>query len=378
MEHVDAVVIGAGVVGLAIAARLSRHLSNVLVIDKNASFGEETSSRNSEVIHAGIYYPKDSLKAEFCVAGKQALYEYCQQRHIPCNNIGKLIVAQNTEEETYLQATIEKAAANGVDDLDWVSAKKLRAMEPNLSASAALLSPSTGIVDVHSYMQSLLTEIEQNNGKFVARTELERVECSDGDFVVTLNCEDEQLKLSSKYVINSAGLYCEQVAKRIEGLPEKFIPTLYWCRGHYFTYTGKSPFQQLIYPVPEENNVGLGIHGTLDLGGQLKFGPDTQYIDVLGYALDYAVSQDLRDTFVQAIKRYFPNIDAKKLQPAYSGIRPKLQAPGAVAEDFCVQGQDVHGVQGLVNLYGIESPGLTSSLAIAQRVVQQLGIEVSV
>ncbi len=374
MEHVDVVVIGAGVVGLAIAARLSKHLSNVLVIDKNAGFGEEISSRNSEVIHAGIYYPKGSLKAELCVAGKQALYEYCQQRHIPYNNIGKLIVAQNAEEETYLQEMIEKAAANGVDDLGWVSAKKMRAMEPNLSASAALLSPSTGIVDVHSYMRSLLAEIEQNNGKFVARTELERVECSDSGFVVTLNCEDEQLKISSKYVINSAGLYCEQVAKRIEGLSEQFIPTVHWCRGHYFTYAGKSPFQQLIYPVPEKNGVGLGIHCTLDLGGQLKFGPDTQYIDVL----EYAVSLGLRDTFIQAIKRYFPNVDAEKLQPAYSGIRPKLQAPGAAAEDFCVQGQDVHGVQGLVNLYGIESPGLTSSLAIAQRVVQQLGIEVSV
>jgi len=373
MEQVDAVVIGAGVVGLAIAARLSRHLSNVLVIDKNASFGEETSSRNSEVIHAGIYYPKNSLKAEFCVAGKQALYEYCQQRHIPHNNIGKLIVAQNAEEEAYLQTTIEKAAANGVDDLSWVSAKDLRTMEPNLSASAALLSPSTGIVDVHSYMQSLLAEIEQNNGQFVARTEMERVECSDGDFVVTLNCEGEVFTLSSKYVINSAGLSCEQVAKRIDGLSEQFIPTLYWCRGHYFTYTGKSPFQQLIYPVPEANGVGLGIHGTLDLGGQLKFGPDTQYID----SLEYAVSPDLRGKFVQAIKRYFPDIDAEKLQPAYSGIRPKLQAPGAPAEDFCVQGPAVHGVQGLVNLYGIESPGLTSSLAIAQRVALQLGVESS-
>ena len=191
---------------------------------------------------------------------------------------------------------------------------------------------------------------------------------------MTLNCEGEKLKLSSKYVINSAGLYCEQVAKRIEGLPEQLIPTLHWCRGHYFTYTGKSPFQQLIYPVPEANGVGLGIHGTLDLGGQLKFGPDTQYIDIL----EYVVSEGLRDKFVHAIKRYFPNIDAKKLQPAYSGIRPKLQAPGAAAEDFCVQGQDVHGIQGLVNLYGIESPGLTSSLAIAQRVAQQLGVELLV
>ena len=370
MEQVDAVVIGAGVVGLAIAARLSRHLSNVLVIDKNASFGEETSSRNSEVIHAGIYYPKNSLKAAFCVEGKKALYEYCQQRHIPHNNIGKLIVAQNADEEAYLQTTIEKAAVNGVDDLDWVSAKDLRAMEPNLSASAALMSPSTGIVDVHSYMQSLLAEIEQNNGQFVARTELERVECSDSDFVVTLNCEGEELKLSSKYVINSAGLYCEQVAKRIDGLAEQFIPALYWCRGHYFTYTGKSPFQQLIYPVPEANGVGLGIHGTLDLGGQLKFGPDTQYID----SLEYAVSADLRSKFVQAIQRYFPNIDVEKLQPAYSGIRPKLQAPGAAAEDFCVQGESVHGVQGLVNLYGIESPGLTSSLAIAEHVTKLLGV----
>lgn len=371
MEQVDAVVIGAGVVGLAIAARLSRHLSNVLVIDKNDSFGEETSSRNSEVIHAGIYYPKNSLKAELCVAGKHALYEYCQQRHIPHNNIGKLIVAQNAEEEAYLQKTIEKAAANGVHDLDWVSSEALHSMEPNLSATAALISPSTGIVDVHSYMQSLLAEIEQNNGQFVARTALETVECSDKGFVVNLNCQGEMLQLSSKYVVNSAGLYCEKVARAIDGMSEQHIPTLHWCRGHYFSYTGKSPFKQLIYPVPEANGVGLGIHGTLDLGGQLKFGPDTQYID----SLEYVVSTDLRSKFVQAIKRYFPAVEPEKLQPAYSGIRPKLQGPGAPVEDFCIQGHSVHGVTGLVNLYGIESPGLTSSLAIAKRVAQQLDLE---
>jgi len=377
MEHVDALVIGAGVVGLAIAARLSRHLPNVLVIDKHASVGEETSSRNSEVIHAGIYYPASSVKAELCVAGKAQLYEYCQQRNLPHRAIGKLIVAQNSAEEDYLHRLLAKAAVNGVNDLTWLSQRQLQKLEPNVSASVALCSPSTGIIDVHSYMQSLLAEIEQNGGQFVAKTAMQHAELADtasgsvSEFIVALNSQGEALNLRCQYLVNSAGLHCEQVARQIEGLAEQHIPRLHWCRGHYFSYAGKSPFNQLIYPVPEADGVGLGIHATLDLGGQLKFGPDTEYVD----AIEYNVRESLKVSFTKAIQRYFPMLQADKLQPAYAGIRPKLQGPGEPVADFCIQDSSTHGLQGLVNLFGIESPGLTASLAIAQRVTQQLALE---
>jgi len=368
IEQVDAIVVGAGVVGLAIAARISQHFSNVLVVDKNASFGEETSSRNSEVIHAGIYYPENSLKAALCVSGKEMLYQYCEKRHVPFLRTGKLIVAQNPDEEAYLQQTNKKAFANGVDDLQWVSQQQLRRSNPELSATAALLSPSTGIVDAHSYMLSLLTDIEKNGGEFVAKTAVVEA-CAVGDgFHVTLNSQGEEMELASTYLINSAGLYAEQVAKGIEGLDAIHVPKIHWCRGHYFSYSGKSPFTQLIYPVPEVNGVGLGIHATLDLGGQLKFGPDTEYID----QLEYGVNSQLKEKFTRAIQRYFPQLNPDKLQPAYSGIRPKLQGPNDSFRDFSIQGAEVHGINGLVNLFGIESPGLTASLAIAEDVLDRL------
>lgn len=368
MDRVDVVVIGAGVVGLAIAARMSQHFSNVLIVDKNASFGEETSSRNSEVIHAGIYYPKDSLKATLCVSGKHMLYQYCEKRHVPFQRIGKLIVAQNSEEEAYLQQTNMKAVANGVEDLQWVSQQQLRLSNPELSATAALLSPSTGIVDAHSYMLSLLSDIEQCGGEFVAKTAVVKTCAVDDGFHVTLNSQGEEIELASTYLINSAGLYAEQIANAIDGLEVRHVPKIHWCRGHYFSYSGKSPFTQLIYPVPETNGVGLGIHATLDLGGQLKFGPDTEYID----HLEYGVDPQLKEKFTRAIQRYFPQLNPDKLQPAYSGVRPKIQGPNDAFRDFSIQGVDVHGINGLVNLFGIESPGLTASLAIAEEVFERL------
>jgi len=366
MDSVNAIVVGAGVVGLAIAARLSEKLSNVLVIDKNTSFGEETSSRNSEVIHAGLYYPTDSLKARLCVSGKHKLYDYCQQRHIPHNRLGKLLVGHNAEEEAYLARIVEQAAINGVNDLSWLSQKDIRDFSPELSATCALLSPSTGIVDSHSYMQSLLADLEANGGLFVAQTEFLSAQPSGQGFILELESQGEPLKLNTRYLINSAGLYCQRVANKIAGLANEHIPELHWCRGHYFAYSGKNPFSRLVYPVPEKN--GLGIHASLDMGGQLKFGPDTQYVNKLSYEF----STGAKEKFVRAIRKYFPALDVEKLHPSYAGIRPKLQGPGQGFKDFVIQSQQTHGMPGLVNLFGIDSPGLTSSLAIAEHAVDLL------
>ncbi len=368
MEKFDVIIVGAGVVGLAIAAKVSEQFSNVLLIEKNGHFGEETSSRNSEVIHAGIYYPKDSLKARFCVQGKELLYQYCQARHIPHQPIGKLLVAHGEEEEAFLQKTIQIASNNGVDDLIWQSAKQVKQLEPEVAASAALLSPSTGIIDVHTYMQSLLAQFEQNGGLFVANTQLLSAKITEQGFDVELQSVNEVMHVSVKNLINSGGLHSTNVAEQIHGLAAKFIPTLHYCRGHYFSYSGKSPLHRLIYPIPEAN--GLGIHASIDIGGQLKFGPDTQYIDQIVYSVD----EELKSKFYRAIKKYFPNVSLEKLQPAYSGIRPKLQGQDDGFCDFVIQHKEQHGIDGLINLYGIDSPGLTSSLAIADYVVQTLNI----
>ncbi|MCO4799122.1 MAG: NAD(P)/FAD-dependent oxidoreductase [Colwelliaceae bacterium] len=364
MDKFDVIVVGAGVVGLAIAARLCKDYKKVLIIDKNARFGEETSSRNSEVIHAGIYYPKNSLKAQLCVEGKELLYRYCQERHIPHQRIGKLLVAHDDDEEAFLEKTLFTARTNGVHDLVWQSSAQLIKNEPELSASAALLSPSTGILDVHSYMQSLVFDIEKYGGMFVANTEmLSAIPTSDG-FNIKLKSVNDYLSLSSRYLINSAGLHSTKLAGNIDTLSPNLIPKLYWCRGHYFSYSGKSPFKQLIYPIPEKE--GLGIHASLDMGGGLKFGPDTQYIK----ELKYDVSEKLKNKFYVAIQKYFPNVEYKKLQPDYSGIRPKLQGEGEGFRDFFIQSKQQHDINGLVNLFGIDSPGLTSSLAIANYVAK--------
>jgi L-2-hydroxyglutarate oxidase LhgO len=368
MEKVDAIIIGAGVVGLAIATKLSHKLKNVLIIDKNASFGEETSSRNSEVIHAGIYYPQHSLKAKLCVQGKDMLYQYCKERSIPHQRLGKLLLAHGEAEEQCLAKTIKQAALNNVNDLVWLTEGEIKKSNPELHATAALLSPSTGIIDAHSYMQALLAEIESNNGQFVGKTTFVKADKDNCEFVVTLNSQDEIMKLHCDYLINSGGLHSTNVAENINDLAKPHIPTLHYCRGHYFSYQGKSPFTQLIYPVPEAH--GLGIHASLDIGGQLKFGPDTQYIN----DIDYEVSDDLKAKFVAAIQRYYPSLDTERLQPAYSGIRPKLEGPKDGFKDFIIQNEKVHGLKGLINLFGIDSPGLTSSLAIADYVSESLSI----
>jgi len=371
VENVDVIVVGAGVVGLAIAAKMSQTFKNVIVIDKNSSFGEETSSRNSEVIHAGIYYPENTLKAKLCMQGKHDLYQYCQSRKIPFHQIGKLIVAQNTDEEAHLTQIQHSAFNNGVPDLTWLCQSELRDREPNLKASSALLSPSTGIIDSHSYMQSLIAQIQSNSGIFVGNTRINNAEPISSGFIVKLTCQKEIMTLKCRYLINSAGLNSEKVAHSIAGLQKSLIPKLHWCRGHYFSYSGKSPFNQLIYPIPEANTQGLGIHATLDLAYQLKFGPDTQYINTPNYQFGH----NLKPKFIQAIQRYFPKINPQKLQPSYTGIRPKLQGPSDKFKDFNIQTSQEHKIPNLVNLYGIESPGLTASLAIGEYVSKALYID---
>jgi len=362
MDNVDVIIVGAGVIGLAIAAKLSKKYSRVLLVDKNMSFGEETSSRNSEVIHAGIYYPENSLKAKLCVKGKQQLYQYCQQRHIPHQKIGKLLVANNTKEEASLEKILTQAQRNGVDDLSWQSKAQLKCSTPALAASSALLSPSTGIIDVHGYMQSLLADAESNGAIFVGQTRLVSAHPNSHGFDVRLNSQGESIALQCAFLINCAGLHASTVASAIDGMPKQHIPTIHYCRGHYFSYQGKSPFQQLIYPIPSAN--GLGIHASLNIAGQLKFGPDTQYIN----HIDYRVDPTLKTKFVQAIVKYFPKLDVNKLQPDYAGIRPKLQGANEGFKDFIIENEHAHGIAGLINLFGIDSPGLTSSLAIAQYV----------
>ncbi len=363
MDNVDVLIVGAGVIGLAIAAKLSQQFDNVLVIDKNNSFGEETSSRNSEVIHAGIYYPKDSLKAKLCVQGKHLLYQYCQKRHIPFKRVGKLLVAHGDREEEFLQQTIITARNNGVEDLIWLDQKAIKKCEPELFASAALLSPSTGIIDSHSYMQNLLAQAQENNAIFVAKTSMLSASAKkEFGFNVKLSSQGELLSLGCKYLINCAGLHSEILAHNITDLDASFIPKIHLCRGHYFSYQGKSPFKQLIYPIPSDN--GLGIHASLDIGGQLKFGPDTQYIN----NIDYGFPEKIKEKFLTQISKYYPNIEAQKLQPAYCGIRPKLQSAHDGFKDFVIQTSEIHHLKGLVNLFGIDSPGLTSSLAIAEYV----------
>lgn len=368
MDSVDVIVVGAGVVGLAIAAELSKHFNDVLVVDKNKALGEETSSRNSEVVHAGIYYPSESLKAQLSVKGKQLLYQYCQRRNIPFKKLGKLLVGHSDEDERKLMQLQQQALQNGVTDLYWLSQHQIQKSSPLLKANYALCSPSTGIIDSHSYMHSLLAELEGNRGLLALQTEFIHAEQSATGFNVKFSSQDETYFLQSRYLINSAGLHSAKVADNIIGLSKSDIPKISLCRGHYFSYQGASPFKQLIYPIPQAH--GLGIHATLDLAGQLKFGPDTEFID----AIEYQVSDKLIDKFLSAIQQYFPTISADRLQPAYSGIRPKLvtQDNQPSFQDFVIQDASVHQMPGLINLHGIESPGLTASLAIAELVGKKI------
>ena len=369
MDHVDAIVIGAGVVGLAIAAELSKQYPNTLIIDQHPNVGQETSSRNSEVIHAGIYYPTGSLKAQLCIEGKHQLYEHCQKYRVPHSVIGKLIIAVDDAEITSLHKLHAQAQSCGVLDLQPLNQQGVSKLEPEVTAVQGLLSPSTGIIDSHAFMQSLLWQLEERGGFFVGNSRFIHAQTSSSGYRVLIENQDGgETILDTQVLVNASGLYASQTAKSIEPLKQKFIPITHYARGHYFTYSGKHPFQHLIYPMPESNTKGLGVHGTLDMGGQLRFGPDVQYLN----DIEYTIPEDRKPHFVKAIQRYWPNLNPNALHPGYSGIRPKLQGPNDPFMDFQVQGPADHRCSGLVNLYGIESPGLTSSLAIASYVKKLL------
>jgi len=360
-ESVECVVIGAGVVGLAVARALALAGHEVLILEAARQFGTETSSRNSEVIHAGLHYPNGSLKARFCVLGRDLLYAYCDGHGVPYRRLGKLTVACDEHEAKSLEAIVKKAQGNGVDNLEWVSGEDARRMEPELRCVRAFHSPSTGIIDSHALMLAYLGDAEEAGASIAYRTRVEGGRVTGGGFVLDIG-GDEAMSLDCKLLVNSAGLYAPSVARTIAGIPPATIPRDHFCRGVYFTLSGRAPFRRLVYPVPE--HAGLGVHLTLDMGGQAKFGPDTEWID----GVDYTVDPRRGDKFYAAIRTYWPNLKDGALLPGYAGIRPKISGPTEPAADFVVQGPADHGVAGLVNLYGIESPGLTSSLAIAERV----------
>ena len=362
MDQVECVVIGAGVIGLAIARRLAMAGREVVVIEAAEGIGTVTSSRNSEVIHAGIYYPSGSLMARMCVSGRQALYAYCRDHGIPHRNCGKLIVATTEAETGKLQAIKAHAEANGVDDLQPLGGDDARQLEPALNCCAALLSPSTGIIDSHALMLALRGDAEAAGAAFAFHAPLlqgkvhaDRIELGVGG--------DAPLNLECRLLINAGGLAATTIARSIDGMPIERIPPAYLAKGNYFSCSARSPFSRLIYPVPEPG--GLGVHLTLDLAGQARFGPDVEWID----SIDYTVDPARADRFYPAIRRYWPSLPDGVLMPSYAGIRPKIVPPAVAVQDFNIQGPRDHGVSGLVNLFGIESPGLTSCLAIADHVV---------
>lgn len=365
-KDVQCIVIGAGVVGLAVARELALNGLEVLIADSAEGIGTGTSSRNSEVIHAGIYYPAGSLKAKLCVAGKHLLYDYCRSHGIAHRQLGKLIVATHASELATLKSIQQKAQANGVNDLQWLDASQATALEPALSCTGALLSPSTGIIDSHGLMLAYQGDAQNAGAQFVFHCPFDSARAlPEGGFAVSFG-GIEPMTLSCDILINAAGLHAPATAQRIEGLNKNTVPTPYLCKGSYFNLQGKAPFDHLIYPVPQK--AGLGVHLTLDLGGQAKFGPDTQWIETEDYDIDMSRS----DGFYEAVRRYWPALKDGALQPGYTGIRPKISGPNEPAADFNICGPAQHGLAGLVNLFGIESPGLTASMAIALEVRRHL------
>jgi L-2-hydroxyglutarate oxidase LhgO len=365
MDSVDALVVGAGAIGLVVARELAQAGREVIVIDQAEGIGTGTSSRNSEVIHAGLYYAPGSLKARLCVEGRHALYAYCAERGIAHRRCGKLVVAVDDSEVTALEALHAQARANGVDDAQLISGAAARAMEPALNAIAALQSPSTGIIDSHAFMLALRGDAEDRGALFAFHSPFEGATVTSDGFYVRVGGA-EPMRLSTRLLINAAGLQACAVASRIDGLDARHVPKARLCKGHYFALTGRAPFTRLVYPM--HNHAGLGVHFTLDLGGQGKFGPDVEWLPE-GAAEDYVVDASRAATFARDIRRYWPALPNDALAPAYSGLRPKIVGPGEPAADFRIDGAAVHGVPGLVNLFGIESPGLTASLSLAARVL---------
>lgn len=386
VEKADCVVIGAGVVGIAVARQMALSGREVLVLEAASTIGTVTSSRNSEVIHAGIYYPPHSLKARLCVKGRNLLYGYCSLHGVPHRQVGKLIVATNPLQNPVLENLRMLGIGNGVTDLRIIEAEEAMEMEPELRCVKALWSPSTGIIDSHALMLALQVEAEEHNTTFAFNTSVIGGQINEGGIRLHI-CETKdmhtfvdnpnippQIILDSNIVINSAGLCAPSLVRRFDGFPSEAIPNAYYARGCYFTLseTGKAPFHHLIYPVPEDG--GIGVHVTLDMGGQLRFGPDVEWLDDIDdrprflNMFDYTVDARREERFYPEIRKYYPNLEDGTLTPGYSGIRPKLCGRGQPAADFVIQGKETHGIPSLVNLLGIESPGLTSSMAIAEMV----------
>jgi L-2-hydroxyglutarate oxidase LhgO len=364
MDQVECVVVGAGVVGLAVARALALSGREVLVLEAASGIGTGISSRNSEVIHAGLHGSADWLKVRLCVQGRSLLYDYCQARGVDHRRCGKLLVATSSSELPQLQALAQRAAANGVDDLQLLTSAQARAMEPALVCEAALWSPSSGIVDSHGLMLAFQGDLENAGGIVVLNSPVAKADCTRNR--IDLHMADGTL-LRTGLLVNSAGLQASELAASFSGLAPDLVPQTRFAKGNYFLLQGRAPFSRLIYPMPQAG--GLGVHLTLDLAGQARFGPDVQWVD---RADDWLVDPARGDAFYAEVRRYWPGLPDGALHPGYAGIRPKLSAPHAGARDFMIQGPAEHGVPGLVNLFGIESPGLTSSLAIAQHVVQLL------
>ena len=363
MDEVDAIVVGAGVVGLAVARALALAGHEVMILERERQFGTITSSRNSGVIHAGLYYPDRSLKAQLCVEGRQLLYAFCEKRGVAHRRCGKLIVAASEEEFSALDAVMAHGAAAGVDDLVRLDAAEARAIEPALACAGAIHSPSSGIVDQHELMLALLGEAEAHGAMLVYDAQVDAIEQAEAGWTVQVG----ETRLTAPILVNAAGLGAQTLAQTIEALDPKLVPPLFLAKGCYFSYAGRVPFSRLIYPVP--GPASLGTHFTLDLGGQARFGPDIHWVD----EIDYTVDPALKPAFLAAARRLWPDAEEERLQPAYAGVRPKLAGPGMPTADFVLQGEEDHGLSGLVNLFGIDSPGLTSSLAIGARVAAMIG-----
>lgn len=363
MERLDAVVVGAGVVGLAVARELALRGRDVVVLEAEDRFGLHASSRNSQVIHAGLYYPTGSIKARTCVEGRELLYRYCADRDIAHRRVGKLLVAVEDAETARLRDYVARARANGVDDLRPLSRPEWESMEPAVRAVAAVFSPASGIIDAQALMLSLSADIEQAGGSIVYRSRVIGGEPRNDHLWLRIAGTPETRALC-RTLVNCAGAAAPGLARAL-GTPERHVPTAYFARGHYFALAGPAPFRHLVYPLPQPG--GLGIHVTLDLDGRVRFGPDVHWID----APDYGFSPDLEPRFRAAIARYFPDIATRRLHPDHSGVRPKIVGPGQADADFVIAGKALHGVPGLVNLFGIESPGLTAALALARLVAER-------
>ncbi|MER9341574.1 NAD(P)/FAD-dependent oxidoreductase [Mesorhizobium sp. M0601] len=368
MDHVDCIVAGAGVVGLAITREMAQRGIDTLVLEAENAIGTGTSSRNSEVIHAGLHYPVGSLKARFCVAGRERLYRYCEERAVPHARCGKLIVATSAEQEPVLASIRANARACGAGDLLRLSEAEAHTLEPSLKCTAALLSPATGIIDSHALMLALLGDAEEHGAALSLNTRIASGRIEAGRVVLeTVDAAGgERFEIATPRFVNAAGLGAAALAGSLEGLNQQLVPKLHYAKGNYFSAAGRAPFSRLVYPVPEPG--GLGVHLTLDLDGVARFGPDVEWTDQLDYRVDPARGE----RFYSEIRKYWPDLADGSLQPAYSGIRPKLSGPGEANADFVVQDVAVHGVDSLVNLFGIESPGLTSCLTIADHVAQCL------